>query len=374
MEKRTLIMNCRICDSVMQCFGTYANSAIEVARLYPHPTMSSGMEISLFHCTVCGHFQIPYYNAVSYYDDYVMTVSHSPKIQALQREQAVRLFNYAVGKENLVEIGCGDGAFLSHAGSLFKNVLGIEPSRPYYALAKKRDLTVINEYLTESLAFDCAFDAFASRQVFEHIDNPVQMLRVIRNILGENAVGLIEVPNAQKMMSENRYFDLFTDHINYFTPLSLCYLAQRGEFEVISILESFNRDYLELYLRKKLRGLPMEEKRERDFVFLMKAAENYERISAWGAGSKAQAIMTALGSKLKLKYMFDSDPHKNGMYVVNCSAKVEMPEKGKIRENDLIIIFAVSYQDEIMDSLKKEHGYSGDILCLEGETPCIVRI
>ena len=118
----------------------------------------------------------------------------------------------------------------------------------------------------------------------------------------------------------------------------------------------------------------MEAKREKDFVFLKEMARKYKKISVWGAGSKAQAIMTALGSELEIRYIFDSDPYKESKYIVNCRAQVVKPVHEVIRDNDLIIIFAVSYQDEIIDALKKEYGYSGDILCLEGETPCIVRI
>lgn len=366
-------MKCRICDAKMDLFGTYQKSAIEVARLYPHPTRAHGVEISLYSCNVCGHYQIAYINPESYYDEYVMTVSHSPKIQSLQGDQATKLFSYAVNNDNFIEIGCGDGSFLAHAKPLFKHVLGVEPSRPYYDLAIQKDLNVINEYLTEDLTFDHTFDAFASRQVFEHIPNPLQILQIVRNIMSDGAVGLIEVPNAQKMLSENRYFDLFSDHINYFTPLSLCYLARKADFEVISIQESFNRDYLELYVRKKQRVSTLEAKRESDFAFLADAAAKYKNISAWGAGSKAQAIMTALGSELHLKYVFDTDPYKTGKYIVNCETQVVQPSHDKIKENNLIVIFAVSYQDEIIGSLKKEYGYSGDILCLEGERPCILK-
>lgn len=55
----------------------------------------------------------------------------------------------------------------------------------------------------------------------------------------------------KKMLSEGRYFDLFSDHLNYFTSMSLCYLAERANFNVIKVQESFQDDYLEIYLRKK---------------------------------------------------------------------------------------------------------------------------
>jgi SAM-dependent methyltransferase len=275
---------------------------------------------------------------------------------------------------SFIDVGCGDGSFLAHAAALFDEVIGVEPSRPYFELSKKRGLNVINEYLTEELSFAHQFDAFASRQVFEHLTQPTRILSILSTLVKEEAVGLIEVPNAQKMLGENRYFDLFSDHINYFTPSSLCHLAGTTGFDVISIRECFNRDYLEMYIRKKRKSVSLEAKRESDFIFLKNAVAGYHRISAWGAGSKAQAIMTALGGDLGLAYLFDTDVSKHGKYVINSMARITSPTREKVRDNDLIIIFGVSYQDEIISLLINEYGYSGDILCLEGEKPCIVKI
>jgi 2-polyprenyl-3-methyl-5-hydroxy-6-metoxy-1,4-benzoquinol methylase len=367
-------MNCRICDAKMGLFGTYQKSAIEVARLYPQPTEANGVEISLYSCKVCGHYQIPDINSSDYYDDFMLTASHSSKMQELQHEQASELFALAKDRMRFIDIGCGDGSFLVHAASLFAEVIGVEPSRPYFELSKRRGLNVINEYLTEELSFAFQFDAFASRQVFEHLTQPTRILSIISTLVKEEAVGLIEVPNAQKMLGENRYFDLFSDHINYFTPSSLCYLAGNSGFDVISVRECFNRDYLEMYIRKRRDSVSLEAKRESDFIFIKDAVVGYRRVSAWGAGSKAQAIMTALGSNLGLGYFFDTDVSKHGKYVINSMAQITRPTPEKVRDNDLIIIFGVSYQDEIISLLTNEYGYSGDVLCLEGEKPCIVRI
>lgn len=366
-------MRCRICDMETAISGTFERSAAEVARLHPRPTESGGVLISLYGCPSCGHYQIPDINTPNYYADFVLTGSHSPKMQDLQQEQAKTISSLAPRTDRFLDIGCGDGSFLAHSARYFREVLGIEPSKPYFELSKKRGLNVINDYLTDSLDLGSPFDAFASRQVFEHLTDPVAMLRTVRKLLAEDGVGLIEVPNAQKIMNEGRYFDVFSDHLNYFTPASLCLMGVRSGFEVIMLRESFNRDYLEIYLRSGGTSLPLEKKRQRDLAFIKDAASRYARISAWGAGSKAQAIMTALGDVLNLGYIFDTDVHKHGRYVVNCPAEVVAPTSQMISRNDLIIIFGVSYQDEILALLRDHYHYKGDVLCLEGTEPCIVK-
>jgi len=179
------------------------------------------------------------------------------------------------------------------------------------------------------------------------------MLSLLHRITADDVVGLIEVPNGQKILGEGRYFDLFSDHLNYFTPLSLCRLACRAAFEVIAITESFHRDYLELYLRKRKQGVNVGDRREADLLFIREAERRYTRIAAWGAGSKAQAIMTALGGTLALRHVFDNDVHKHGRYLVNCPVRVGPPDREAIGENDLIIIFGVSYQDESWDCSRR---------------------
>ncbi len=367
------IMRCRICDVKTELFGTFEKSAAEVARLHPRPAESGGVLINLYRCPSCGHYQIPDINTPGYYDDFVLTGSHSPKMQHLQQEQAKTISSLAPRTDHFIDIGCGDGSFLAHAAMHFREVLGIEPSKPYFELAKKRGINVINDYLTDSLDLGRSFDAFASRQVFEHLTDPVVMLVTIHKLLAQDGVGLIEVPNAQKIVSESRYFDVFSDHLNYFTPASLCLMGARTGFEVVMLRESFNRDYLEIYLRKTRPPLPLESKRARDLAFIKDAASRYARISAWGAGSKAQAIMTALGDVLNFEYIFDTDVHKHGRYVVNCAAEIVAPTSEMIHSNDLIIIFGVSYQEEILSLLRDSYQYKGDVLCLEGTAPCIVK-
>ncbi|WP_248929424.1 class I SAM-dependent methyltransferase [Paenibacillus hamazuiensis] len=302
-----------------------------------------------------------------------MTASYSEKMQSHQKSQVNELFYLSNKSNNFLEIGCGDGNFLILAKEVFTEVIGIEPSKAFYLECCKKGLNVINEYLTKDIKLNVKFSVFASRQVFEHLSNPFETLDAIFPLLNEGAVGLIEVPNAQKMLAENRYFDLFSDHLNYFTPQSLCALAEKCNFNVIKIQESFGGDYLEIYLRKKTTIQSLNDKKIKDLQFIKTKSREYRKVSAWGAGAKAQSILTAIGLDLELKYIFDSDPHKHNKYICNSSALIVPPSIEKICSNDLIILFAVSYQDEIISLLKNNYNFQGYVMSLEGE-PCILKI
>ncbi|MBZ9624566.1 class I SAM-dependent methyltransferase [Clostridium sp. FP2] len=362
---------CRICDSEMNVSYEIPNLALEVSRVYKEYRIFNGVNVKLYGCPLCNHYQIDYINIDEYYDDYIMSVSYTNKINKLQGKQINNLVEFCLERENFLEIGCGDGAFLEKSTEWFLNSVGVEPSSVFYKICRERGLNVINGYFDNKFDLGYDFDCFSARQVLEHVCNPLEILNKLNKILKIGGVGLIEVPNAQKMISENRYYDLFSDHVNYYTPLSLSYLANVTGFEVISLNEAFNGDYLELYIRKGKSNENLLNKREEDIKYILGCFKKFNNVSAWGAGAKAQAVMTVVGNQLEFKHLFDMDKNKQDKYLVNSKTKISYPDIYKINENKLIVIFAVSYQDEIVKLLKEKYNYTGYILSLEGEAKLI---
>ncbi|MCD7874603.1 MAG: class I SAM-dependent methyltransferase [Acidaminococcaceae bacterium] len=79
-----------------------------------------------------------------------MTASHSKKLNRLQDEPIERIKQYIKNKGKFLEIGCGDGNFLSKAREVFKYAFGIEPSKKFYDLCQKKKLNVKNIYLNNN--------------------------------------------------------------------------------------------------------------------------------------------------------------------------------------------------------------------------------
>ena len=359
-------MICRICGKESSVFFKFEKVATRVSVLYNEQTFDDGRPISLYYCKNCNHYQIEQKLSDTYYDNYVMTTSFSPKMQKLQSKQAAFLSNLASYHDSFVDVGCGDGNFLLHTRKHFYKVIGIEPSKLFAKMAESKGFKIINAYLSENLKINkVLFNAFSARQLFEHLENPVHILKLVFNLLSDESVGLIEVPNAQKIISEGRYFDIFLDHVNYFTPLSLCYLAEKANFKVITIRESFNRDYIELYVKNTRSYESFKQRATDDVNFIRQNVVNYKNIAAWGAGAKANSIMVLIGKELDLKYIFDSDPNKKNKYLINSNALVLEPNYKLINEVELIIIFAVSYQDEILKDLKEKYNFKGKIITFE---------
>ena len=70
-------------------------------------------------------------------------------------------------------------------------------------------------------------------QVFEHLTDLYSVLNYALEILEPGGVGLINVPNGQRIVEENLYHQIIAEHVNYFTPESLATMAKRAGFDLI---------------------------------------------------------------------------------------------------------------------------------------------
>ena len=326
------------------------------------------------------HLSIDNFQPPSYYEDYVMTSTYSKKMQALQRAQMEQLITLCVEAgspiRSFIEVGCGDGSFMKYVQKRVPRVLGIEPSAPFAKEAIEQGLEVIIGFVgSENLLTSEKFDSFASRQVFEHLPDPLDVLIGIRRMLNPGAVGLIEVPNGYRALRLKRFFEFFPDHVNYYSINSLVAIASDAGFNVIACKESFGGDYLELWLRNepKIKENVGEMVLHREKVIaamtikIMELSNQGKKVVLWGCGAKTLSILSASPSYLlpNIVGIIDSDPHKHGRYVPNTAIQVVAPDQGSKLAPDVVLILALSYSEEIAASIRSWIPACGLILSLD---------
>ena len=88
-------MNCRICEIEITKNILLEDIPISISELYDmkNQTLKTS-DSKIYMCTNCGHNQIENLNELNYYEDYLMQVSHSKKINALQDQQIQKLLSY----------------------------------------------------------------------------------------------------------------------------------------------------------------------------------------------------------------------------------------------------------------------------------------
>ncbi len=133
----------------------------------------------------------------------------------------------------ILDFGCGNGALLRSFHSL----------RPDWALvgADLKDefsvpVTSISPnaqyYMGDLAGLDGSFDMVTLLHCIEHITEPVEILKQLKDKLSDNGLLYIQVPN----VAVNPYDLLIFDHIMHFTPETLAGLVSRAGFKNIRIL------------------------------------------------------------------------------------------------------------------------------------------
>lgn len=352
------------------------NAPVYVWRLLRKKDMQNDRKIilELINCKRCGLCQLKRKNFIepNFYSDYRMAVSYSKQMQDYQNMLAknfVVFFNLS-GK-TAFEIGCGEGMFAAFLNENNLKTIGVEPSKPFYNLAKKR-IKVLNQYLNKKTLLEKKYyDAFVSRQVFEHLKNPNQVLSCAKLYLKSNGVGLIEVPSFLTAMKDKRYYDVFRDHVAYYTKYTLQYLLTKNNFEVIKIFHTADGEYLTAYFKNndhysdELKLFSADYINYRKEVKKLFSLNKNKKIVVWGAGGKGMALLSMCDISSKdILFVIDSDSYKYGKYTIGSHIFVKNPEKVNFNEIDIIIISAVMYQKEIIDDLKNKYHYQKKIVTI----------
>lgn len=304
-----------------------------------------------------------------YYSDYQMAVSYSKQMQTYQEWLAKDFIQYfGLNGKSAFEIGCGDGMFASFLSQNGLTTIGIEPSVPFYNLAKKR-VKVLNRYLDKKVPLKKNFyDAFASRQVFEHVDNPNRILQNAKEFLKPSGVGLIEVPSFTTTTIYNRYYDICRDHIAYYTPYTLQYLLTVNNFQVIKIFHTANNEYITAYFRnneyhkEELKSFFTNCVDYKKSIKEMLRTYRNKKIAVWGAGAKGITLLSICDIRPEdILFVIDSDRYKRNKYTPGSHIFIKTPEEVDFGSIDLIIISAVMYQNEIIKDLGSRYKYKNKI-------------
>lgn len=329
------------------------------------------IRLDVRQCAGCHFIQLTETLDTTFYDEYVMTVSHAATMQAFQSQQAQRFVErFALYGRRVIEVGCGDGNYLDHLRASGATVTGNEPSTPFRALALERGHEVLDGYVGASTPVPGGpYDAFVTRQVLEHVPDPHDFLAGITASLVPGAVGLVEVPCVEQTLRHQRFFDFFPDHLNYFTKGVLARLLEQQGFEVLGLEEGMDGEFTVAFVRWNpvVPLARMQSSLDRTTRALQEfAADEHRaarRVAAWGAGGKGIASLTA-ARLTSLAYVVDSDPHKQGKRLPGVGLRVVAPSTLHTDPVDSIVVTALAYRDEIAHLLRVELQFRGRILFL----------
>jgi SAM-dependent methyltransferase len=144
----------------------------------------------------------------------------------------------------LLDVGTHCGFFLRRARGMGWELHGVEPSPQAAALARESfGLDITAGTLEEASFAPESFDVVTLVDVFEHVDQPIELLTEVRRVMRSDGILFIKVPNAvysfakyrlarQLLRLDAEIFDA-KEHVAHYTLRTLRRTLGRAGFDVI---------------------------------------------------------------------------------------------------------------------------------------------
>ena len=174
-----------------------------------------------------------------YVKEHVLLQSGSASFE--ENTDAVRRFDsnlrFVSGKK-VLDFGCGNGRFLRLINEHCGLVAGVEIQSDYVDALNSDSITCVTSL--EDID-DMSFDVCVSFHVLEHLPDPVEVLRKIKNKLTNGGRLIVEVPHANDFLLSTiknepfKQFTLWSQHLLLHTRESLRRMLTYAGFENIEI-------------------------------------------------------------------------------------------------------------------------------------------
>ncbi len=207
---------------------------------------ASSQVFCLVQCDNCGLVYVnprptreeigKFYPDEGYYQE---NESLANKYNRLLRNSKVRKIEKFSKKGNILDIGCGNGDFLSAMEARGWHSYGTDVSLNACQLASKKLQNIYNCELQECDFSDEIFDAITLNHVFEHFTKPKQEIEEIHRIIKPGGLLYLSLPNIK-----SRQFEItkgfwhhleMPRHVYHFSPTTIRSFLEKNGFKVLSI-------------------------------------------------------------------------------------------------------------------------------------------
>ena len=242
---------------------------------------------------------------------------------------------------SVLDIGCNDGSQLDAFKRLGMTTYGVDPAENLFPVASAKGHTVVCGFWDEETQAKFKgqkFNIITSQNAFAHIPDPLSYLKLVRESLA--AGGRMYISTSQADMIVNDEFDtIYHEHISFFNIKSMKALAERAGLFLIDVVKTpihgisyifvLGRDQEQAQRVDNLLAMEQMQGLYTDDTYAHWAAntlrivdelkvfvELYRNkgyiIGGYGAAAKGNTLLNF--SKIKLDFIVDDNPLKQGTY------------------------------------------------------------
>ncbi|MCP4329302.1 MAG: methyltransferase domain-containing protein [Alphaproteobacteria bacterium] len=311
-------------------------------------------------------------DTLQYDASYESTQAYSETFSDFHRDLASRLVaRLDLGGKHVVEIGCGQGEFLALLREEgIGRATGFDPASrvPAGDGMEIHAKPFVAADLTGDVDFLCC------KMTLEHIPDPFAFLRTVHDGLSgsRDPVVFFMVPNAARILAEGAFWDIYFEHVLYFTPETLTHVFRHAGFEVCANETEYGGQYCSVIARPSpaadaeglsespsagladsadALGERVEKNIEAWASRLNTAPAGAVRTVIWGGGSKTVAFLAALYGRIEIAGVVDINPLRQGTFLPRAGNQIIAPVALREISPDRVLVMNPVYETEIRAQL-----------------------
>jgi len=374
-----------VADRCPVCTGIEIEDTVERTRLpamqnYVHRTREAAVaapagRLTLALCRTCGFaWNRRFDSTLLVYDEGYDNAVPSVVMERYYREIVSHLREtYDLENGLVVDVGCGDGAFLRLLCEAVPSLrgLGVDPALDQVGHELDGRVTLVRDVFTESTITEQPA-LVVSRHVLEHMAEPVEFLRSIHDAVAPYGPCpcFVEVPELTSIIRNEAFWDFSYEHCNYFTTASAQQAFRRAGFGEITTRPAYGGQYLWIeastgagedaprpapngelvarlpaYAAAEDRSLTAARERLRELK------RGGSTIAVWGMATKGVLFSLLTDPDVSLiDFCIDVNPNKQGSYVPLTGHVIGAPEVLRSHRGDrplVVIVMNELYVAEI---------------------------
>jgi nucleoside-diphosphate-sugar epimerase/SAM-dependent methyltransferase len=286
----------------------------------------------------------------------------------------------------VVDIGSNDGIALKPFQKKGIKVLGIEPAKNIAKLANESGVLTYNRYFDSNVADSVTHefgwaDIVTASNVFAHSDKLKDIAHAAFRLLKENGTFIIEVQYLLDTMKDLTFDNIYHEHTNYWSVLSLknffrscgyfvndvehinthggsirVYVSRSStESKNVAAFIQTEREYgLDSIRAYRSFGERVYKLRETVRKNMEEQKKIFRTIAAYGSPAKATTGLNFFGITDKdIVYTIEDNALKNGKYIPGVNIPIKDRSIANTIKPDLIVVLAWNFYEDIKKNNKE---------------------
>jgi SAM-dependent methyltransferase len=392
-----LVYFCRICDSedlhVVLDLGVQplANALREIGE----STEEKKFPLVLLRCRSCTAIQLSVnVNPELMFQNYFWVTGTTDTAREHCQRLASDISKYLKDGQAVLEIGSNDGTLLREFQKFTSGkIFGVDPAVDIYQESGDAKIRILTDFFTYEFA--CRFgdefgqvDLVVARNVLSHVPDLKNVFAGIDKLLSPSGVFVVEFHEATKILSEIHYDSIYHEHTFYHSIKSMTEAQSKiglvpfdilpspisgGSHVLISSrisIEPSSR-LLEAIKNEEKSGIQNEmawmefadrsrENLEKIRIFLATARD--DKIVAFGASARSATLINAIGPLAQnLNAIADNNPLKWRKFSPGSQLPIDSPKSLIDGNVKIVFICPFNFEEEIVEYLKRDLGWQGQV-------------